>query len=101
MYQRKTMDTWEIYQLMHCGTWESVCTEMSRHRACVNIKLYRENQPEYMCKLVPKRISLKGLDAKTIAGYEDEAYKGRMEGYEAAKQRREGRKLLASLALTN
>ena len=53
MYERKTVDVWEIQEL-YDGVWEMVTTEASFQDAKTNIKLYKENEPNQF-KIVKKR----------------------------------------------
>lgn len=53
MYQRKTVDVWEIQG--NCGYgWECECTEESRNNAIAQAKCYRENV-NYPIRIVKKR----------------------------------------------
>ena len=59
MYQRKTRDVWEVqgYYGPEYG-WECVCSEETWKEARVQVKCYRENEPQYphRVKLVRERI---------------------------------------------
>lgn len=85
-YQRKTMDEWEIQQLGPSG-WELACTELSRHRANMTAKDYRENM-DYPVRIRKKRFKLADYNPSQIAAFREEARKGRFEGYEYRRIRR-------------
>ncbi len=53
-YIRKTVDVFEVQQLTPEG-WECVTTETTRREAQVRAKEYRENQPEFIIKIIKKR----------------------------------------------
>lgn len=57
MYKRKTKDEYIIMQNTSLG-WEEICAYETRKEASNNLKLYRENQPEYLVKIVKKRVKL-------------------------------------------
>lgn len=54
-YKRKTIDTWELHVNYGQG-WEHECTEFSLADGRKQMKTYRENCPEWLIKLVLKRM---------------------------------------------
>lgn len=89
--QRKTMDQWEIQQCVG-GEWETVCTDLSAHRARVTVKEYRENQPEYPVQIKMTTFKRADHDASQLARFDAEAKAGRLEGYEHRRKLREARR---------
>jgi hypothetical protein len=55
MYQRKTIDEYEIQGNYGQG-FECVTTEETWKAAMVQLKCYRENEPQYAHKIVKKRV---------------------------------------------
>lgn len=55
MYIRKTIDEWEIQGNYGYG-FECVTTEESRQAAREQLKCYRENEPQYLHRIVKKRV---------------------------------------------
>ncbi len=53
-YQRKTRDYWDIEQQYPDG-WEVVTSEVTWKETKENLKLYRQNQPEYPVRSVKHR----------------------------------------------
>ena len=53
--QRKTEDEFQIHGLFE-GGWEEVTCEVTYKAALVNLKEYRENDPNHSYKLVKKRV---------------------------------------------
>jgi hypothetical protein len=54
MYNRKTVDTWQIWVNYGQG-WEHECTELSLAAMKVNVKAYRDNCPGIRIKVRPHR----------------------------------------------
>lgn len=54
-YVRKTVDEYEIQQYLN-KVWECVCTEETWKEAKAQVKTYRVNQPEYLARIVKKRV---------------------------------------------
>ena len=57
MYKRKTVDEWQIHQ-MWSGEWEEVSAYDKRKEALIDLRLYRENQPEAPVKIICRRVKL-------------------------------------------
>ena len=56
-YQRKTEDEYTIQGNYGHG-WEDVTTEDNYRDARMNLKLYRENEPQYSHRLIKHRVSV-------------------------------------------
>lgn len=54
MYQRKTKDIYIIMGYYGYG-WDELATYETRAEALEDYKLYKENEPQYMHKLIKKR----------------------------------------------
>lgn len=54
MYQRKTKDIYIIMGYYGYG-WDELATYESRAEAIEDYKLYKENEPQYMHRLIKKR----------------------------------------------
>lgn len=58
-YTRKTADEFVIQQYMgNAYGWEDVDICGTRKEAKFNLKLYRENQPEYPSRLITRRVKI-------------------------------------------
>ena len=55
MYQRKTVDEYQIHGNYGCG-WEEVTAEYTYRDAKTQLKCYDLNEPEYPHRIVKKRI---------------------------------------------
>lgn len=60
-YTRTTADEFIIQQFTSCG-WEDVDFHETYKAAKINLKLYRENQPDYPARLIKRRV-------KIVSGY--------------------------------
>ena len=59
MYQRKTVDKFEIHGYYHPEYgFECLCTEDSRKAAREQLKCYNENEPNISHRIVKKRVKL-------------------------------------------
>lgn len=56
-YKRKTRDEWDIEQRIN-GEWEVVTTEDNAADARMNKKLYAKEQPQYMVRVVKRRVKI-------------------------------------------
>lgn len=56
-YKRKTRDEWDIEQRIN-GEWGVVTTEDNAADARMNRKLYRQEQPQYMVRVVKRRVKI-------------------------------------------
>lgn len=59
MYQRKTVDEYEIQGNYGSG-WEAVTAEENRKAAREQLKCYNENERQYPHRIVKKRIKKEG-----------------------------------------
>lgn len=57
MYTRKTRDEWQIHA-NYGGGWEHETSYDSRYEAKEDLRLYRENAPQYSYRLVKKRVKI-------------------------------------------
>lgn len=53
-YLRKTQDVWTVQGNYGCG-WEDVTAEDRRREALVRLREYRENEPQYVHRLIKRR----------------------------------------------
>ena len=58
-YQRKTRDEWEVQGYYGYG-WERVTTEESLSNAKEMRRCYDENEPQYLHRIVKKRVRIDG-----------------------------------------
>lgn len=57
MYKRKTEDEYQIHQHT-CQGWEEVSAYQNWKECKVDLKAYRENQPEFPVKMIKRRIKI-------------------------------------------
>lgn len=55
MYKRKTHDEYEIQSWYQVYGWETVTTEETYKEAIIQLRCYRENEPETPHKIVKRR----------------------------------------------
>ncbi len=70
-YVRKTRTYWFVQQ--YTGKqygWEDVSGSFDRKEAQSDRKAYRENQPEYPVRILPKRVRLDAIDPLKSHGKE-------------------------------
>ena len=54
MYKRKTYDLFTVQGFFY-GQWEDEVSETNRKEGIQRLKEYRENQPEYIHRLIKQR----------------------------------------------
>jgi hypothetical protein len=67
-YVRKTIDEYEI-QGNYGYSWDYLCSEFTYKQAKQTLKEYRENESQYLHKIVHKRIKLLGKKWKDVKNY--------------------------------
>lgn len=64
-YKRKTRDEWDVEQRTGYG-WEVVTTEDNIADARMNRKLYAREQPQYLVRIVKRRVHLEEGEKKMV-----------------------------------
>ena len=59
IYKRKTKDEWEIQGNYGHG-WEMVTVEETWKEAKAQLRVYRENEPQYRHRAIKKRVPIRG-----------------------------------------
>lgn len=69
MYIRKTQDEYTIQGNYGQG-WEDVCAYDNRKEAKEDLKAYLENEPQYLHRLIKRRVKIAGDVTGVVPGKE-------------------------------